>query len=195
MQEKRTDIVKVQAVIRTIPPQQQLMRVNWSYFGVVVFLMIIVFVLGFIYSPATDTVNSYTKIDAAKMVAQGTNPVVSKEVNELKSQLIGLVSGSIESKLSALEASIKSGTVDNSLGTIADLKNDLKVLRTYSDANQKGNAAITTQELAEELSQLKRLMYAIIASCALMFVALVGVWIKQGKHLPYKDIKSFLDRR
>jgi len=194
MQKKRTEIVKLQGVVRTIPSHQQLVKTNRALMGSVFFLTMIVFILGMAFLPDSDVVENYTKLNASKMAAQGMNPVISTEVNALKGQLIGLVSGSIENKLSALEASIKSGTVDNSLGTIADLKNDIKVLRTYSNTSQNGNIAVSNQDLIQEVSHLKHLFYAVIASCGLMFVAAAGIWVRYRKRLPYKEIRSFLGK-
>ena len=195
MQEKRTDIVKLQGVMRTIPSHQQLVKANRLLVGAVFLLMLIVLVVGFVFVPSSDVVKSVKKINTADIAAEGMNPVVSAEVNTLKGQLIGLLSGSIESKLTTLENSIKSGTVDNSLGTIADLKNDIKVLRSYSDTPKKPEAVVSNVQLAEEVTHLKHLSYMTLASCGLMFAAAAGVWVKYRKRLPYKEVKSFLGRR
>jgi hypothetical protein len=195
MQEKRTEIVKLQAVVRTIPSLQQLVKANRFLMGAVFLLMIIVLVVSFVFIPSSDVINNYTKINTATIAAQGTNPAVSSEVNTLKGQLIGLLSGSIEGKLKTLEQSVKIGSVDNSLGTIADLKNDIKVLRSYSDTPKKSEAVVSNVQLSEEVSHLKHLIYASLASCGLMFVAAAGVWVKYRKRLPYEDAnKGFLGR-
>ncbi|MEQ1543898.1 hypothetical protein [Methyloglobulus sp.] len=190
MQEKRTEIVKLQAVVRTIPSHQQLVKANRLLMGAVFLLMVIVLVVGFVFIPSSDGINNYTKINTATIASQGTNPAVSSEVNTLKGQLIGLLSGSIEGKLKTLEQSVKIGSVDNSLGTIADLKNDIKVLRSYSDTPKKAEAVVSNVQLAEEVSHLKHLIYASLASCGLMFVAAAGVWVKYRRRLPYKEIKT-----
>lgn len=195
MQEKRTEIVKLQEVVLTIPSHKQLAKTNRLLVGAVFFLMAVVMVVGFVFIPNSDIVKNANKINAAQLAAQGMNPAVSTEVNNLKGQLIGLVSGSIESKLKTLETSIKSGTVDNSLGTIADLQNDIKALRSYSEPVDKPQAVVTNVQLAEEVTHLKHLIYATLVSCALMFVAAAGVWVKYRKRLPYKEIRSFLGRR
>lgn len=196
MQKKRTEVVKLQGVVRTIPSHQQLMKVNRLLLGAVLFLMATVLVAGFVFIPSSEVVNNAKKTNPAELVAQGLNPAVSAEVNTLKGQLIGLVSGSIEGKLKTLETSIKSGTVDNSLGTIADLKNDIKTLRTYSEPPKKPEAVVSNVQLAEEVTHLKHLIYASLASCGLMFVAAAGVWIKYRKRLPYKKIKmGYLGKR
>jgi hypothetical protein len=194
MQEKRTDIIKIQGVVLTIPSHQQLVKVNRLLLGAVFLLMLIVVVLGFLFVPSSDGVAGYKKISVSTIAAEGMNPVVSAEVNTLKGQLIGLVSGSIEGKLNTLEQSVKLGSVDNALGTIADLKNDIKVLRSYSDTPKKAEAVVSNVQLAEEVTHLKHLIYMSLASCGLMFVAAAGVWVKYRKRLPYKGIRSFLGR-
>jgi len=83
--------------------------------------------------PAHD-VTSFKK---SEVTAAEMNPVLSAEVNNLKGQFVGLVSGSIESKLRTLEESVRLGTVSTALGTIEDLKNDVRVLRTYSEPPKK----------------------------------------------------------
>jgi hypothetical protein len=118
--------------------------------------------------------------------ATEANPVLSAEVNLLKGQFVGLVSGSIESKLRSLEDSLRSGALSNSLGTLEDIKNDVKVLRSYSEPAKK-EQAIDNQQIMREMSQLKRLIYLTLASCGLMLAAFAGIWIKNLKKLPYKE--------
>jgi hypothetical protein len=196
MREKRTEIVKVQGVVRTIPSHQQLMKVNQMLMGAVIFLMLVLFIVGLVIIPDADVTENYAKINATRVAAQGMNPVVSAEVNKLKGQLIGMVSGSIESKLRSLEESIKLGTVNHSLGTIEDLKNDIKVLRTYSETPKKDQASMSNQELAKEVTHLKGLIYMSLVSCGLMFVGAAGIWVKYRKRLPHIDVKSgFLGKR
>lgn len=190
MQEKRSEIVRIQGVLQSIPSHQQLMKVNGLLRGAVFFLMIIVLVLGFVLLPSTNAAQNYNKTNISSIAATGMNPALSAEVNNLKGQLIGLVSGSIESKLKALESSVKLGSVDNSLGTIADLKNDIKVLRSYSGDPQKEVSVVSNIQLAEEVTHLKHLIYMSLASCGLMFVAATGIWVRYRKRLPYKVIKK-----
>ena len=190
MPEKCTGLVKIQGLVRTIPSYQQLVKTNRLLVGAVSALMVIVFILGLIFVPSADIVDSYKKINTVTMAAQGMNPAVSAEVNNLKGQLIGLVSGSIESKLKTLEDNIKTGTLNGSLGTIQDLKNDVEVLRSYSEPLKKPEVVVSTVQLAEEVTHLKHLIYTSLASCALMFVAAAGVWVKYRRRLPYKEIKK-----
>lgn len=197
MPEKRAEIVKIHGVVRTIPSYQQLAKANRLLLGFVFFLMCVVIGLGLFFIPNPELSLGNSKHNAIAAV-QGANPAVSPEVSALKGQLVGLVSGSIESKLKSLENSIKSGADTNALGTIADLKNDVKTLRAYTEPPRKPEtvAVVSNVQLAEEVTHLKHLIYMSLASCALMFVAAAGVWVKYRKRLPYKDIKTgFLGRQ
>jgi hypothetical protein len=195
MQEKRGEIVKFQGVVREIPSYQQLVKTNRVLLSVVVFLMLVVVIFGFLFVPDSDSVLRKHKNDTA-ISAQTMNPALSPEVNALKGQLVGIVSGSIDSKLHSLELSIKSGTVENSLGTIADLRTDVQTLKSYSELPKKTEVVVSNQDLAKEITHLKDLIYMSLASCGLMFAAAAGIWVRYRRRLPYKDIKSgFLGRR
>ncbi|MDP2904526.1 MAG: hypothetical protein Q8N96_15695 [Methylovulum sp.] len=180
-------------VLHSIPSHQQLMKANRWLLGGVFFLMTVIFVAGFILLPSDNFLSSYKKVTAAEVVSDA-NPMLSAEVNTLKGQFVGLVSGSIESKLRSLEESLRSGAVTNSLGTIEDLKNDVKVLRSYSEP-VKNEQAIDNKQLMQEMSQLKRLIYLSFASCGLMLAAVAGIWITNLKKLPSKEtIIRYLSR-
>ena len=116
------------------------------------------------------------------------NPVISAEVDALKSQLVGLVSGSIESKLKILEESLRTGTIsETGLDTIQALQEDLVVLKTYSETGagrlivQKYAQPVNkeTIALADEVSQLRSLVQFLITSCGLMLAAIGGVWVRK----------------
>src|SRR5664280_2315815 len=153
--EKKSEIV----VLQRIPSHQALMKVNRWLMAMVFFLMTVIVIAGFFFLPAND-ITRYKKseVNIAEM-----NPVLSAEVNTLKGQFVGLVSGSIESKLRSLEESIRLGTVSNSLGTVEDLKNDVKVLRSYSEPAKQEKVAIDNEQLMREMSELKHLIYVILA--------------------------------
>ncbi|OYV23297.1 MAG: hypothetical protein CG442_343, partial [Methylococcaceae bacterium NSO1] len=151
--------------------------------AMVFFLMTVIVIAGFFFVPAND-VTRYKKPEVA--VAE-MNPVLSAEVNTLKGQFVGLVSGSIESKLRTLEESIRLGTASKALGTIEDLKNDVKVLRSYSEPAKKEKVVIDNEQLMQEMSELKRLIYVTLASCGLMLAAVAGIWFKNRYRLPYKE--------
>jgi len=162
-------------------PHQGLIKANRSLLLLATSLMIVVFVLGFLLVPEEDML---ANIKARKEGGYSIqNPAVSDEINALKGQLVGLVSGSIESKLRALESSVRTGSVRDSLGTIQDLKNDVKVLQAYSIPEKTKVAEQKNQALLQEVSQLKRLIYLTLTSCGLMFAAIAGVWIRKHYRL------------
>lgn len=200
MREINSEIVDAQGggrsvILQTIPPHQGLMKINKLLLTVVFFLMAVVLILGFLLFPSHDVVPNYRKATSSEAYAAEMSSVLSAEVNMLKGQLIGLVSGSIESKLRILEESIRLGAVSSSLGTIEDLKNDVKVLRSYSGPAQKEQVAIDSEQLMLEMSQLKNLIYLTLASCGLMLAAVAGIWVKNRNRLPYKDIgRSYLGK-
>jgi hypothetical protein len=177
LHEKKSELV----VLHGIPQHQALMKVNRWLMAMVFFLMAFIVIAGFFLLPAND-LSRYKKSEAADI-----NPVLSAEVNTLKGQFVGLVSGSIESKLRALEESIRLGKASNALGAIEDLKNDVKVLRSYSEPANKDSVVVDNAQVMREMSQLKRLIYLTLASCGLMLAAIAGVWIKNRYRLPYKE--------
>jgi len=179
LHETKSEVV----VLQRIPSHQGLMKVNRWLMAMVFFLMTVIVIAGFFFVPAND-VTRYKKPEVA--VAE-MNPVLSAEVNTLKGQFVGLVSGSIESKLRTLEESIRLGTASTALGTIEDLKNDVKVLRSYSEPAKKEKVVIDNEQLMQEMSELKRLIYVTLASCGLMLAAVAGIWFKNRYRLPYKE--------
>ncbi len=187
MQEKRTEIVKFQGVVTTTPAHRQLVRTNGMLMGAIFFLMLMIFLIGVLFAPNSDLISNYKKIYQTETSFQELMPVASPKVNHLDGQLIGLVSGSIESKLNALELSIKSGATTSSLDTIEDLKNDIKVLRSYSESPKNHKIAVSNEELAEEMTHLKGLIYMSLTSCGIMFAAAAGTWVKYRKRLPPKE--------
>jgi len=193
MRETKSEIVTAHKAVEKIPVNQGLMKVNRLLLTLVFSLMTLVFILGFMLFPTKNFIDIYKKSSPIEVHASGTNPILSAEVNTLKGQVVGLVSGSIESKLRTLENSIKLGSVNNSLGTIEDLKNDIKLLRTYSDSPAaEATPVVKSEQLMQEMSHLKNLIYFTLASCGLMFAAVAGVWIKQRYLLPYKEARKGL---
>lgn len=177
----------VPTVLQRIPSHHALMKVNRLLLTIICSLMVVVMIAGFLLFPTDSFINSYKNATTTETYAAEMNPVLSSEVTALKGQLVGLVSGSIESKLNALEESIRVGSVSSSIGTIEDLKNDLKVLRSYSEPAKKGKSVVSNEQLMQEMSQLKRLIYLSFASCGLMLAAVAGIWIKNRNRLPYKE--------
>ncbi len=175
--------------LQRIPSHHELMKVNKLLLAVICALMAIVLIAGYWLLPSDSFLSHYKNATVTEAYAVEMNPALSAEVNALKGQLVGLVSGSIESKLNALEESIRVGSVSSSIGAIEDLKKDIKVLRSYSAPVEKGKDAVSNEQLMQEMSHLKRLIYLTLASCGLMFAAVGGIWIKNRYRLPYNEIK------
>ncbi len=177
LHENKSELV----VLASLSPNQDLMKVNRWLMATVICLMAAIVIVGFFLLPSNN-LNRYRKSDAADM-----NPVLSAEVNTLKGQFVGIVSGSIESKLRSLEESVRLGTAANALGTIEDIKNDVKILRSYSEPTSNEHLVMDNEQVLREMSQLKRLIYLTLGSCGLMFAAFMGIWLKKRYSLPYKD--------
>ena len=166
----------ISKVLQRIPSHHALMKVNRLLLMIVCFLMAVVLIAGFLLVPTDSFISQYKNATATEVYAAEMNPVLSAEVNVLK--------------LNALEASIREGSVSSSIGAIEDLKKDLKVLRSYSEPAKKGNVVISNEQLMQEMSQLKHLIYVSLASCGLMLAAVAGIWVKYRSRLPYKEIKT-----
>ncbi len=184
--ENRRDIVVLQNI-----PHQGLVKANRFLLLFAASLMVVVFVLGFMLIPEEDMLDTLKANNqvAPKLYAI-QNPVLSEEINVLKGQLVGLISGSIESKLRALESSIRKGSTADSLGTIQDLKNDVKVLKTYSSPEKNSIENQANHALMQEVSQLKRLIYLTLTSCGLMVAAIAGFWVRKHYHLTHHKPKK-----
>ena len=171
-------------VLQNIPHHHGLIKANRFLLLVASTLMVIVFVLGFFLLPAGNMLDDFTvkhEVVPASYAVQ--NPVISAEINALKGQLVGLVSGSIESKLRTLEESIRMGKVNSSLGTIQDLKNDVKVLQSYSVPEKTSGQGQMSQAVIKEISRLKNLIYLTLTSCGLMIAAIGGIWVRNRYRL------------
>lgn len=175
------------ALLQAVQKHHALVKANRFLLGLVFVLMVAVFVMGLVLMPKqTD----WSQVHANQAVAASyalQNPAISAEINALKGQLFGLVSGSIESKLRALEENIKRGSVADSLNTIQDLKSDVKVLSAYTHAPQvKAQDAAVNQQLIQELTDLKDLVYLTFISCGLMIAAVAGVWLRNRYRLTHQ---------
>lgn len=197
IREKQAHLVEARGMLQTMPSHYGLIKVNRILLAIVLSLMFLVLVLGFLLVPDHDLALRNKSVSDNGYLRE-MNPVLSADVNALKAQMIGLVSGSIESKLRMLEESVRMGTAANSLGTIQDLKNDIKVLRSYSQPAEKTDdkERIANEQVLREISQLKHLIYVSLASCGLMLAAVAGIWLKNSNRLPYvKVITHYLNKR
>jgi len=176
-------------------PHQGLVKANRTLLLIASMLMVVVFILGFLLVPEEDMLSSLqAKHTPVAKVYSVENPVLSAEINTLKGQLVGLISGSIESKLRSLEVSIRKGSMTDSLGTIQDLKNDVKVLQAYSVPEKaKVESSQQNQALLQEVSQLKRLIYLTVTSCGLMIAAIAGFWVRKHFHLADHSSKKIVN--
>ncbi len=177
-------------VIHRVPcvaSQSALVRSKRWLLRCAVLLLTVIFFGGFFWTPLSDY-ESFEK-QAVGVYREKPNPRLMAEMDALKGQVVGLVSGSIESKLRTLETSLKTGTLDGSLSTLEEIKNDLKILRAYGpvEAEKIPAVRVDSERLAQEMSHLKRLIYLILASCGLMLAAVTGVWLKR-QQLPFKEV-------
>lgn len=162
-------------------------------------LMAIIIVMSALLIPKEDTatqqlaqVSKQVELYDVRM-----NPVLSAEVDALKSQLVALVSGSIESKLKILEDALINGTINlTGLETIRALQSDLLVLKTYSETGAgrlivkqylPQDSHIESLALAQQVSQLKGLVYFLISSCGIMVAVIGGVWVRKRYALGYEN--------
>lgn len=163
---------------------------NRLVLAVLVGLMAMIIFIGMLLIPEQAIVKQPTlAVKSVELYEVQMNPVLSAEVDALKSQLVGLVSGSIESKLKILEDSLRSGTFEKvGLDTIRALQDDLVVLKTYSETGAgrlivqkylQPPQSIETIALAEQVSQLKGLVNFLITSCGLMIAVIGGVWVRR----------------
>lgn len=174
------------ALLQAVQKHHALVKANRYLLLLVFVLMVAVFVMGLILMPKQNSVLDLKANQAAAYALQ--NPAISAEINTLKGQLFGLVSGSIESKLRSLEENIKRGSVVDSLNTIQDLKSDVKVLNAYTQAPQlKAQEDVVNQQLIKELTDLKDLVYLTFISCGLMVAALAGIWLRHRYRLTHQN--------
>lgn len=181
------------AMLQAVQKHHALVKANRFLLMLVFALMVMVFVMGLVLMPKQNRLNELKANQAEAAAYALQNPAISAEINTLKGQLFGLVSGSIESKLRSLEENIKRGSLADSLNTIQDLKSDVKVLSAYTNTPQLNTQKdAVNQQLIKEITDLKDLVYLTFISCGLMVAALAGVWLRhryrlthQGNHTIY----------
>ncbi len=184
-------------VLQNMPQHHELVKANKVLLLVVCSLMLVIFLLGFLILPDNEMLENYkASQQISPVVYTMNNPALTDEINLLKGQFFGLVSGSIESKLRTLEESIQMGQINTSLGTIQDLKNDIKVLQSYSMVPvKKAVKSSVSDRVLKEVSQLKSLIYLTLTSCGLIIAAIGGIWIKHNYRLVYEGKRAALGKR
>ncbi|MDD2760702.1 MAG: hypothetical protein PHH11_10470 [Methylomonas sp.] len=175
------------ALLQAVRRHHALVKANRFLLILVFALMVAVFAMGLILLPRQTALNQIQANQAATAAYALQNPAISAEINTLKGQLFGLVSGSIESKLRSLEENIKRGSLAESLNTIQDLKSDVKVLGAYTTGPQVGvQGEAVNQQMIKELSELKDLVYLTFISCGLMIAAVAGIWLRNRYRLTHQ---------
>ncbi len=179
------------AAFQAVQKHHALVKVNRVLIMLVFLLMVMIFVMGLVFMPKQSPI-AEVKVNPTVTAEQALqNPAISAEINTLKAQLFGLVSGSIESKLRSLEDNIRRGSVVESLNTIQDLKSDVKVLNAYTSAPQaKAQEAAVNQQVINELTDLKDLVYLTFISCGLMIAAVAGIWWRHRYRLTHHKSRT-----
>lgn len=164
--------------------QQRLINLNRYLILAVFILMTMIFVLGFFVFPDNSDMAQTLKNKQQLAVTMKNSPIINAEIDSLKGELVGLVSGSIEAKLKSLEEGIKLGSVLGSLQTLQNVRNDVKILHKYSDPLEQKQQQIAQANVAliEEVSHLKSLIYLTLGSCGLMFAGLLLIWARNHRH-------------
>lgn len=163
---------------------QRLINLNRYLISAVFILMTLVFIFGFFIFPDNSDIAQTLKNKQQLAITMKNAPVISAEIDSLKGELVGLVTGSIEAKLKSLEEGIKLGSILGSLQTLQDVRQDVKLLHKYSDPLEKKQQQIAQVNVAliEEVSHLKSLIYLTLGSCSLMFTALLLILARNRKH-------------
>ncbi len=175
------------ALLQAVQRHHALVKTNRFLLILVFALMVVVFAMGVFLMPKQNALSEIQANQARTVTYALQNPAISAEINALKGQLFGLVSGSIESKLRSLEENIKRGSLVDSLNTIQDLKSDVKVLSTYTGASPvKAQDEAVNQQLIKELTDLKDLVYLTFISCGLMIAAVAGIWLRHRYRLTHQ---------
>lgn len=165
--------------------QRQLTHINHYLIASVFILVIAVFMVGFFIIPNDAQMIATLKNNQQLTRTITQSPLISAEIDTLKGELVGLVSGSIENKLRSLEEGIKLGSILGSLQIVENIRTEVKALHKYSDplVQKEQQVAQANARLIKEVSHLKHLIYLTLGSCSLMFCAFLLIWIKHKKRL------------
>jgi hypothetical protein len=175
-----------------------ILRLNRWVLGVIVGLMAMIILMGAFLIPNQESISFVRTQKTIELYERQMNPILSAEVDALKSQLVSLVSGSIESKLKILEESLRTGSIGlTGMEIIHSLQDDLQVLKTYSKtgagrliATKSPVINASKVDLLAEVSQLKSWVNFLITSCGLMFAAVGGVWIRKRYVLVNSEVEQ-----
>ncbi|QWF70180.1 hypothetical protein KEF85_12605 [Methylomonas paludis] len=182
-------------ILQTIQPHHALVKANRMLVRLVFVLLSLIFVLGFLLLPRQNILEQLGRNRSQNLAEATQNPALSAEIDNLKSQMFSLVSGSIDAKLKSIEDNIRSGSINQSLETLQSLKKDVKVLADYNpQVSAAAKQVVVEQQVFKELSELKGLIYLTIVSGGLMIAALAGVWLRHRYRINYQA-KAYLGRQ
>lgn len=192
MRDIKSELVDVAkhniVILQNIPQHKSLVKVNKLLVLLVLSLMLAIFVLGFLILPANDLLDNFKTTQNPSLANYSMqNPNMSAEIDSLRGQLVGLVSDSIEGKLRVLEKSILNGSDAVALGTIQNIRNEVKVLRSYSKPEKKELKNVSSEMLLNEVFRLKNLIYLTLTSCGLLIAAIGGFWVRGHFQLNHHD--------
>lgn len=188
---QNTKTQKVLIIADESRQHQSLVTINYFLLYCVIGLIVFLFFLGLFLLPSD---NPLEKIQANRAIAPPSNPAIAEQISILKSQVSGLVSGSIESKLRTLEENIKKGSTNNALGDIQELRREVRLLQDASSQSVPGSSnAASSEAVLKEISHLKQLVYLTLASGSLIFAAIAGIWLNKRYRLPHHK-KSLLNK-
>lgn len=139
---------------------------------------------------------------------------LNQEAELLQKKVVGLVSGSIEAKLQAIESSLQQGRVSAAdLQILDELRQELRILANYSANAQslaadpmlvRGGIPMAEQTAApitalDELVLVKNLFYVSIVTMGMASLLAAGYWLyhaRQQRRLPSADAtRPLLGRR
>ncbi|MCK5899140.1 MAG: hypothetical protein KAG06_08725 [Methylococcales bacterium] len=165
--------------------RQRLQKMNRFLMIAVIVLTTGVFILSFFIFPAKVDLAETLKNKQQKLEINTILTAKDSEIDHLKEELVGIVSGSIERKLTALEEGIKLGSVRQSLQTVANIRTDVKALHKYSEplTEKQQQLVQVNSTLSKEVSSLRNLIYITLGSCSLLFCAFLLVWVKHKNRL------------
>jgi hypothetical protein len=167
----------------------------WWVFAVLVTGLLATLVLYFFLSLSKSGADRYSHVLSGSSSNVHSATLV-RDIESLKGQMNILITGAMETKIQQLEESLQSGIISAAdLGTIRELKEDLKALRAYSvqkasttfgltigSENPGGQTAVGlsqySEELLNEVSKMKNLFYISIASWGVAIVIFGGTWLR-----------------
>ncbi|MCK5728157.1 MAG: hypothetical protein KAG10_07605 [Methylococcales bacterium] len=176
--------------------QQRLQKMNRFLMIVVVILTAGVFILSFFVFPAEVDLANHLKNKQQMIEINTTFSAKDGEIDRLKEELVGIVSGSILHKLATLEENIKLNSIRQSLQTVAYIRTELKTLNKYAEplTEKQQQLVQVNTALSKEVSSLRNLIYITLGSCSLMFCAFLLIWVKHKKRLLSQSSQSALTK-